>query len=403
MSIIQRLAIVDPQGSACEELKGMLTGLDRVWLEADCASYRDFVELVQRSSLDLAVVCLDDDPQQAFAMIEELRRGSAPSILAISSSNDGQLILQAMRTGVTEFLTRPYSLEELLAVLDKIYRQRYGGSEDDSHSGCVTIAVAGATGGVGSTSLAVNLACALASNPVHSVVLLDLDLALGDADIFLDTIPDHTLVDVAQNVERLDFDLLRRSLARHSSGVYLLPRPIDLSEAGMISPEDFRRVLGLFEAAFSHVVLDLSKSYNALDMTALEACDHLLLTAQLDLPCLRNVVRLLQSFKSIEGLDDKVKVAFNRVSKEEGQIRQKKAQELIGREVFALLPNDYRMMVEACNNGTPMVLHAPKAPLSQAFTRVAQKLEGGEQDTEPPPAPAGNRWFSFFSSAAAAQ
>ena len=67
------------------------------------------------------------------------------------------------------------------------------------------IAVAGATGGVGTTSLAVNLGCILARDARNSVVLVDLDLCLGDADVFLDTIPDYTLVDVAQNVTRLDF------------------------------------------------------------------------------------------------------------------------------------------------------------------------------------------------------
>jgi pilus assembly protein CpaE len=130
------------------------------------------------------------------------------------------------------------------------------------------IAVAGATGGVGSTSLAVNLGCILAADPQNSVALVDIDLCLGDADVFLDTIPDYTLVDVAQNVTRLDFTLLKRSLTKHASGLYLLPRPVQLEEVAHINAEDLRRVIGLLKATFTHVIVDLSKGYSPIDMVA---------------------------------------------------------------------------------------------------------------------------------------
>ena len=159
--------------------------------------------------------------------------------------------------------------------------------------GSQVIAVAGAIGGVGTTSLAVNLGCILAKDEKNSVALVDLDLCLGDADVFLDTIPDYTLVDVAQNVTRLDFTLLKRSLTKHASGLYLLPRPVQLEDVGLITAEDLQRVIGLLKATFTHVVLDLSKGYTAIDLMALEMANTVLLVTQLDLPCLRNVVRLM--------------------------------------------------------------------------------------------------------------
>ena len=108
------------------------------------------------------------------------------------------------------------------------------------------------------------------------MALVDLDLCLGDADVFLDTIPDYTLVDVAQNVTRLDFALLKRSLTKHSSGLYLLPRPVQLEDVALVTPDDLRRVIGLLKATFTHVILDLSKSYSPLDMVALEEANHVL-------------------------------------------------------------------------------------------------------------------------------
>jgi pilus assembly protein CpaE len=127
------------------------------------------------------------------------------------------------------------------------------------------------------------------------------------------------------------------------------------------------------------LVLDLSKSYTPLDQVALQMADEVLLITQLDLPCLRNVVRLLMSLGAIAGMADKVKVIVNRVGLENGQISLKKAQETIGREIFWQLPNDYRTMVEVRNNGVPLVEQAPKAAITQAIVNLSQALRGGDK------------------------
>ena len=212
------------------------------------------------------------------------------------------------------------------------------------------------------------------------MALVDLDMCLGDADVFLDTIPDYTLVDVAQNVTRLDFTLLKRSLTKHSSGLYLLPRPVRLEDVPLVTPEDLSRVIGLLKATFSHVILDLSKSYNALDMVALEQASHVLLVTQLDLPCLRNVVRLMMSLSEMETVKEKIKIVVNRVGLD-NQISLKKAKDTMGREVFWQLPNDYRTMVEVRNNGVPLIEQAPKAAITQSIIALAHAL-GGDARTE---------------------
>jgi pilus assembly protein CpaE len=203
---------------------------------------------------------------------------------------------------------------------------------------------------------------------------VDLDLSLGDADVYLDTIPEYTLVDVAQNVSRLDFSLLKRSLTKHSSGLFLLPRPVQLEDVSLITPEDLQRVIGLLKATFTHLVLDLSKAYSPIDLMALEMANHILLVTQLDLPCLRNVVRLMTSFKQMKGVADRVKVVVNRVGWDSGQITLKKAQETIGQEIFWQLPNDYRTMIAARNNGVPLLQQAPKAAITQAIVELAAAL-----------------------------
>ncbi len=396
MSNVLRLAIVDPNDTARESLKATLLGMDMVWLEAECSRYEFFTDVVRQTNPDIGFIGLDKDPERALELVERLRE-SAPecSVLVASQSTDGNLILRAMRAGVKEFLTQPIQIQDLVAALERINRQRHGDSDVRS-SGTRVIAVAGATGGVGSTSVAVNLACDLASEERNSVVLVDLDLCLGDADVCLDAIPDYTLVDVAQNVGRLDFTLLKRSLTKHSSGLYLLPRPVQLEDTKLITPDDLRRALGLLKATFTHMIIDASKGYSELDMAAFEMATDVLLVTQLDLPCLRNVVRLMMSFGEIDGLKEKVKVIVNRVGLSNNHISLKKARETIGTDIYWQLPNDYRVMVDVRNNGVPLLEQAPKAPITQSIGMLADALTGKETATgtdESGQASTGHRWL----------
>lgn len=401
MSNVLRLAIVDPNDTSRNMLKNMLLGMDFVWLEAECSRFEFFADVVGQTHPDIGIVNVDHDREKAIKLIASLHDAHPKcSILVISSSSDGQLILQSMRAGAKEFLPAPLKVDDLVTALERVGHRTHG-SEGKVRNSSV-IAVCGSTGGVGTTSVAVNLACALALNEENSAVLVDLDLSLGDADVFLDTIPDYTLVDVAQNISRLDFTLLKRSLTKHASGLYLLPRPVQLQDSALIKPEDLQRVIGLLKASFSHVILDLSKGYSPVDFAALKAANHVLLLTQLDLPCLRNVVRLMMSFDEVEGLKDKVRIVVNRVGLDAGAISMKKAQETIGRDVFWQVPNDYRVMSEVRNNGVPLTEQAPTARVTQSIVSLAEALCGNTPKNDGDANGTGlGRWLSFWPKGAA--
>lgn len=399
MSNVLRLAIVDPDDASRDALKTMLLGMEMIWLEAECSRYEFFADVVAQTKPDIGLVAIDDNSSKALELVARLSESSPDcDVLVVSTSNDGSLILEAMRAGAKEFLPQPVRVEDLLAALGRIGERRFGRG-DNRPRGCQVIAVAGAIGGVGTTSVAVNLACDLASNKSNSVALIDLDLCLGDADVFLDTIPEYTLVDVAQNITRLDFSLLKRSLTKHSSGLFLLPRPVQLEDISLISSEDLQRVIGLLKATFTHLVLDLSKSYSPIDLVALEMANHILLVTQLDLPCLRNVVRLMMSFGEMEGLADKVKLVVNRVGLDSGQITLKKARDTVGRDIFWQLPNDYRTMIEVRNNGVPLLEQFPKAAITQSLLGLTEALtnEGRQEDGDEADRKSGfGRLFQFL-------
>ena len=400
MSNVLRLAIVDPNDNSRTQLKNMLLGMDVVWLEAECSRYEFFSDVIGQTKPDIGVIAIDSNPEKGLKLLEQIRE-IAPdcALLVVSTSTDGQIILRAMRGGAKEFLTQPVKMEDLISALDRISAAKFGTGDGRGRT-CHVIAVCGATGGVGSTSLAVNLGCLLAKEERNSAVLVDLDMALGDADVCLDSIPDYTIVDVAQNISRLDFALLKRSLTKHSSGLYLLPRPVQLQDTANVTPDDLTRVLGLLKASFTHMIIDLSKSYTALDLVALKSAKDVLLVTQLDLPCLRNVVRLMMSFGEDESLKEKIKIVVNRVGLESGAISLKKAQETMGREIYWQLPNDYKTMVEVRNNGVPLIDQAPRAGITQALAALSENLTGEKAKTDGDPNAAAKnpsgRWLSFL-------
>jgi pilus assembly protein CpaE len=385
---VVRLALVDPKDSSRSLLKNLLLSIDAVWLEAECSSYDYFFDVVSQTQPDIALISIDSDTTKALDLVAQISTNlpkCAP--LVISGSQEGSLILRAMRNGAREFLSLPLRLEDFMSALERIQQTTLSRSEESGRAkSSQVLTVLGACGGVGCTAIAVNLACQLAQNPQNNVGIIDLDLALGDADVWLDIIPDYTIQDVAENITRLDYSLLKRSLTQHSTGAYLLPRPVQMEERSNIHPDDFRRVITLLKATFTHLILDVSKSFSSLDLTALEVSDTILLVTQLDLPCLRNVVRMMQFFDQQEGWADKVKIIVNRMGLQDANISLNKALETIGRDIFAQLPNDYVAMVESRNNGVPLLLHAPKSKITKAMEQLALLLdppsEAGKKNTE---------------------
>src|SRR5437762_7156159 len=174
MRDVQRIAIVDPSDVSREELRNVLLGMEAVWLEAECARYDFFFDVIQQSHPDVVVISLDSDQNKALTLIGQLS-AEAPDmpILAISARGDGQAILQALRSGAREFLTAPVVLEELLKALQRLHRGRVvrGSSPGEAPNKVesLVVAVLGSRGGVGCTSLAVNLGATLAQGRGHSV------------------------------------------------------------------------------------------------------------------------------------------------------------------------------------------------------------------------------------------
>lgn len=398
MKSVLRLATVDPDERNRNALKTMLLGVDTVWLEAECSRYEFFMDVARQTLPDMALINLDSNPTRGLQLVSEITRANINcAVMVVSSSQEGSLILQAMRNGAREFLNLPIQLDDFVAALDRIRVSLGGTAGDGTSRGGQIITVVGVSGGVGGTAVAVNTAAILAEDPRNSPVIIDLDLTLGDADVWLDIIPEHSIRDIAENISRLDYGLLKRSLTRHDSGVYLLPRPVELENHEVVRPDDLRRILALLKATFSHLIIDAGKSFARLDVAVMEVSDRVLLITQLDLSCLRNVIRILQFLDHYPSIRGKVEIVVNRVGLEDCDISLNKALDAIGRSVFWQLPNDYAVMAGSRNNGVPLCQFAPRAKLTRSLQDMVQKLTAPEEPTRPPEeAPRRRGLFGLF-------
>jgi pilus assembly protein CpaE len=386
---MRRVAIVDPTESTRESLRTLLLGVDFVWLEAECARYEYFFDVIQQSMPDIAIVALDFDKQRALQMIGQLSV-EHPKLPILTISHDHQALLQSLQKGAKYFLTHPVGLEDLLAALRRALGEAGGIDPTAGSPGAFVrqaaasnvIAVLGARGGVGTTSLGVNLAATLAVDPTNAVALLDLDLALGDADIAIEVsgMENISIADLARNIERLDMNFLRRALAKHpETGLSVLRHPLEIQDIGLIHEAHVERILNLLKISYTHLVLDLSKALLPTDLMALRMADTILLVAQLELSSLRNVVRLIHCMSQTEDqLADKIRVVINRVGSEtvEEGISMKKAEDVIGKPIFWQVPNDTKAMIAARVDGQPLVRHNPKSRAQQSIAGLAYTLSG---------------------------
>jgi pilus assembly protein CpaE len=384
MRDVIRIVLVDPNEETRNALQRLLGSLGSVWIAEVFDSYKSVAGRIAEINPDLCLISLDSDPGQAIELICSLAQSDPTGVvLPASATADSNLILKSIRAGAREFLTLPTEAGELLEIITRLFRGREDAAVS-SMKGPQIITVTGAAGGVGCTSLAVNLATSLASSKEHETILLDFDLMFGSVDACLDIIPDNTLYNVVQNFDRLDLTLLKRSMIRHSSGLYVLPHPVALEDAAKIDPETLRRLLGLLKAAFPSLVIDTSKGLQSSDFVAFELADVILMVIVLDLTCLRNTARLLNLFKQFEGMVDRVKLVVNRAGSVESEISLKKAEETLRMPISWQVPVAVKQFQNSRIRGVPLGDVAAGTRPHQAILEIARSLRPPSGDAEKP-------------------
>jgi pilus assembly protein CpaE len=324
------------------------------------------------------------DPAQgdagSAAAIERLaRRLPESAIIATATNATAEFVLQIIRAGAMEFVRRPIDHRELVAALDKL--GRFKGRSAQRQPGRVT-AVFSAKGGLGVTTLAVNLAVCFAENSTKSTLLVELDTRHSDVVTFLDLRPRYSILDVFDSIDRMDESLLQGLMVKHGSGLWVLPGPSRI-ERGHVAGDQVQAGIELLRGHFDQIVLDLRHDLDPGTIAALEAAETVLFLTTLNVSALRSSAAALAAFRHL-GLDmKKVKVVVMRDGTGE-DVTVKHVRETLGVPVYWKTPSEYPSVVGSINNGRPVVSEAPRSKFAKNVRELSDMLLGDGREAVSP-------------------
>jgi pilus assembly protein CpaE len=230
------------------------------------------------------------------------------------------------------------------------------------------IAVSSCKGGVGKSTVAVNLAVALSGSGAARVCLVDLDLAFGDVAITLQLIPEHTIAEAIGTEDHLDFALLETLLTRHEN-CSILAAPTHPEGKDRISPALVRRILRVLRRHFDYVVVDTSPSFDDQVLHAFDETDECILVATLDVPTVKNMKVAIETLDGLDLVRGHRHLLLNRADDEVG-LSPANVETLLKMPVATALPSALAV-TNATNHGRPIVLSRPEHPVSKALVRLA--------------------------------
>jgi pilus assembly protein CpaE len=325
---------------------------------------------------DLMIFELGDDLDGEFLLAQELlNSGEVGEIFFVSDHSDQAVLRRAIRTGAREFFSQPIEDDEIKDALEGFKARKLAVVSEEAFKAGKIINVIGSKGGVGTTTVAVNLAVSLAElNSVQSVALIDMNLLFGDIPLFLEIEPKYNWSEITKNISRLDSTFLKNILSIDSSGVCVLPSPSYLSKQSVATPDIIERLLTVMRRMFDYIIVDGGQSLGNISLRILEMADTVLLISVLNLPCLSNANKLLSQFRDLGfPKDDDIKVVVNRHLKK-ADISIKDAETSLEKEIFWTVPNDYQTAVTALNRGKALAQSAPRQDITYNFRKLATKM-----------------------------
>ena len=323
--------------------------------------------LEREEAVDLVIVALAPDLERGLGLLPLICRMAPGKVLAVGPTGDSKVVLRALRGGADDYVDSADLEADLEGAIGRLKEAARGPAEVGR-----LVAVLAPNGGSGSSTIAANIAAALAKTS-KTVGLLDLKLETGDLAALLDLKPTFTLADLCRNVSKLDRVMFERSLVKHASGVGLLAAPHHIDDVALVKPEGVAHALMLARATFPFVVADLDHSFREEQRAVLRQSDQILVVFRLDFASLRNVRRTLEHLDGLDIPPDKVILVVNRYGQPQ-EVPAAKAEEALGRKIGHYLADDPKAVNRANNHGIPVVIESPTAKISKGLTLLAAVL-----------------------------
>jgi len=378
------IIIVDPDIGARSDLKHMLTaGKLAVVGEADYGI--EAVTAAKEHTPDIFLISMEEPVARALQSVEML--GSAnprAAIIVYSSLADAASVRRAMVAGARDFLIKPLKPEDVVRAvygileLEERRRLQTEGDAPEPIARGTVVTIFGAKGGIGKTTIATNLSAALVNTTQANTTLVDMDTRFGDVAIMMDIAVEHSIADLGRRIDDLDRESIKEGLARHHTGVSILPAPLHPTEWRNLTPQHIEKIVDLLAQGHDWVVIDTPGTFNEIIAMTLELADIILLVTSMDIASIKDTALALEMLRAADVSEDKVKLVINH-STSANSLREEDVERVLEYRVTWRIPHDYNV-ASANQLGIPIVTAKPYARVSRAITDLAYDLSGAQRE-----------------------
>ena len=340
-------------------------------LQVRFCTLRELGDATREGRDELVGVEVGGDPAQTLTLVSDLRR-RLPLAGILVASPDGSVgfIRQALQAGANDVLSMPLQTSELHKAFIRSAHEGPRVAAKESLGDVITVCAS--RGGLGATTVAVNLAAKLAGIVDDEVALVDLDLQRGDVAAFMNLTPHNTLANLATVAGEVDDVFLAGTLTRHANGVFVLPAPTEIEEADSVGHDEVKVAIDLLRARFRYTVVDTARTITGATLAAFEASHRILVVTDLSIPGVRAARRTVELLSRLGVPSDRVELLVTEAVP--GPVNLKDAAQAIGKTPFFVIPRDEPTAAEAMNHGAP--LNGKPSKLALAMTELAAKVAG---------------------------
>ncbi len=384
-----RVLVVDDVADIRENISKLMEFHSEVQIIGQAGSAAEAIAKAKELQPDIILMDINMPVMDGIAATEILA-SEVPqaNVIIMSVQGEQEYLRRAMIAGAKNYMVKPFSGDELLQAIKQVYllaqkRITISQSAADPIKQGKIITVFSTKGGIGKTTIASNLAVALASNTGAKICIVDADLQFGDVALFLNVAPKATIADLVREADHLDAELVANHLSSFNELVSLLPAPLRPEQAELINSAQVTAILATMRTMFDYIIVDTSPTFNDVMLTILDAADQILVVTSMDLPTIKNVKLCLEIMESLEYNRDKIKVFLNRADSE-GGLERREVQESLRYPFAATMPSDGRTVVYSVNRGIPFVISHPEAGVSKGIFALAAMIAGGEEKKPEP-------------------
>lgn len=294
-------------------------------------------------------------------------------VLLCSHTLEPEFLIRIMQVGIREFLPMPLTPDDLEAAISRVWQTKKRQSSGDRLLGQV-IVVTGHKGGAGATTVAVNLAVAMAELAPEPLALVDLGRPFPDVANFLDLEPSYTILDLCQNLNELDQFFMQRAMQPFGENLFVLHGCPDFREQENIEIESVGKIFSVLRQLYKYTIVDLSHWLDEFFLRVILEADQVLMLIALTVPDLRNLKRLWPALLEDHRERRKIKLVVNRFDRSYGLVLRD-VEQVVQQPVFATLSSDYPLMMEVLNRGAPLGVSGPRAKLWRELKALAVQVK----------------------------